>query len=328
MIHYFFFRGKTEDTENNNAQTNQDAENKILSKSKLSSLCSDCDFLDLTIAANVTSECRPLNVTPTPMICLYPNAVDTHVSKRIRAKGMFEGHIVNVFQEALKQDPSLGVLDFGTNLGIYSLMSAAMGRQVISVEPLPSTFKRLHKSIKLNHFEDRITVVTNALSNKRESVRLQLMAGNFGGTSILNSRGCKNCAVTRSISIDDLLPVIKAKGMTKVLMKLDIEGVEHLAMAKVSQLFSSIKIPYVFLETLMQRHKCGPNVPMSEDKKLRNDMFSFLLEHGYTRVFSTQIQTLGKKLDPKSCNSNWPTDTLWVHESQELSLTGFPKLEK
>ena len=294
------------------------------------SVCSECDFLDLTIAANVTSECLPLKVFPTPMICLYPSAVDTHVSKGIRARGMFEGHIVSVFQEALMRDPSLGVLDFGANLGIYSLMSAAMGRQVISMEPLPSTYQRLHKSIKLNQFEERITVLTNALSNKRENVHLKLMAGNFGGTSIFNSEtACKNkdCSVTRTIYIDDLLPVMKVKGMTKVLLKLDIEGVEHLAMAKAAQLFASVNIPFVFLETLIQRLYCGPKVPLSQEQNLRNDMFSFLIKQGYTRVFSTQKETLGKELDPKSCNINWPTDVLWVHENQTL-LSGFPLKER
>jgi len=54
-----------------------------------------------------------------------------------------------IFQDILYLDPQLGVLDIGAHIGVYSLVSAAMGHNVISVEPFLGNYQRLHKAINL-----------------------------------------------------------------------------------------------------------------------------------------------------------------------------------
>ena len=287
-------------------------------KAKQSTFCGVCDILDLKANSTDLSKCVPMSISPRAMICIYPDDQDIHVSRALRLGGMFEGHVVSVFQQALRRDSHLGVLDIGANLGIYSLTAAAMGRQVLSVEPLQSNFKRFHKSIKLNHFENLITVVTNAVSNKREKVYLKLEAGNKGGTTMFRSENaCRhgNCPYTNSIYTDDLIPLIQSKNITKAVMKIDIEGAEHLALATASKLFSSIHIPYIFMEALFQKEFCGSGVPYSQDKQLRMDMFSFLKKQGY-KVHRSGMN--GGELDPRTCSRNWPTDIIWVHHSHSL----------
>ena len=46
----------------------------------------------------------------------------------------------------------LGVLDVGANIGVYSLVAAAMGHNVIAVEPFDGNLRRFHKAINLGAY--------------------------------------------------------------------------------------------------------------------------------------------------------------------------------
>ena len=225
-----------------------------------------------------------------------------------------------LFLSSLKLDPGLGVIDIGANLGQYSLTAAAMGRQVISAEPLDDNIQHFHKSIKVNKFEDRISLVTNAVSNKRERVYFKLYSDNKGGTSMWEGKKeCtknKNCPYACSILMDDLLPLFTHKNITRAIMKMDIEGAEHLAFASASGVLSTIHIPIIIMEIAIQRKFCDESEPDSEDKRLTQKMFAMFRHHGYTRVYDLS----GMQLDPKKCSSKWPRDVVWVWKTQKFPL--------
>ena len=44
--------------------------------------------------------------------------------------GLWEPHVLYDFQDVLLRDSSLGVIDIGANIGVYTLLPAAMGHQV------------------------------------------------------------------------------------------------------------------------------------------------------------------------------------------------------
>ena len=48
--------------------------------------------------------------------------------------------------------------------------------------------------------------------------------------------------------MDDLLPVIKGRNITKAIMKIDIEGSEPLAFCEAANLFETIHKPVIFME--------------------------------------------------------------------------------
>ena len=115
--------------------------------------------------------------------------------------------------------------------------------------------------------------------------------------------------------MDDLLPVILKKNISKAIMKIDIEGAEHLALASASHLFSTIHIPYLFMEMAVQKKLCGSKSPqVSEDRRLISEMFVFLKRHGFMRVYRANLD--GQPLNPNACNEYWPSDVVWVHNKQ------------
>lgn len=104
-------------------------------------------------------DCVELATRPTAVVCPYPDDDDRHVSRPLRTHGVWEPHIVRLFQAALLTDRQLGVFDVGANVGQYSLLAAAMGRRVVAVEPHRPNIYRLHKAIRLGRLDDKVSVV-------------------------------------------------------------------------------------------------------------------------------------------------------------------------
>ena len=105
-------------------------------------------------------DCLDLATTPTVVVCPYPDADDGRLSLPLRTHGVWEPHVVQLFQAALLTDNELGVYDIGANIGQYALLAAAMGRRVVAVELHRPNIYRLHKAIRLGRLEDKVSVCT------------------------------------------------------------------------------------------------------------------------------------------------------------------------
>ena len=109
-----------------------------------------CNVFDLTAKSFDTSKCYPLRIHPKAFICVHNDSEDEYVSKNLRIYGIWEQEAVALFQQALIRDPTLDVIDIGANLGLYSIIAAAMGRDVIAVEPLKGDQQRnlsMHRKV-------------------------------------------------------------------------------------------------------------------------------------------------------------------------------------
>ena len=63
--------------------------------------------------------------------------------------------IVRSFVTQLLELNDTDVIDIGANIGVYSLLAAKLGRNVIAVEPLYENLNRMHKAA---HLEGMILV--------------------------------------------------------------------------------------------------------------------------------------------------------------------------
>jgi len=115
-----------------------------------------CSVYNVTPEVDEYFRCMRLLIKPPTTVCLYPDADDVHVSRHLREDGLWEPHIVRLFQNLLFQNPHLGVIDIGAHIGQYSLLAASMGRQVVAVEPYPPSLRRMHKAIKINKVEKQV----------------------------------------------------------------------------------------------------------------------------------------------------------------------------
>ncbi len=133
-------------------------------------------------------------------------------------------------------------VDVGANVGIFSLMASQIvgptGR-VISVEPNPSTFGRLSRTVKENNIS-QITLCNVGLAETSAKVEL------FTGTSEGNDTASMLPGVsTKSVTVEVLPLDLLAEqlGVESIAyMKVDVDGYEHNVFAGAKKLMASGKI--------------------------------------------------------------------------------------
>ena len=267
---------------------------------------------DLAAPIQPGINCRTLRVKPPTPICLYGKR--DYLSRTFMAKGIYEEKSLKLIQRALREDPTLGFLDFGANLGYYSLIAANMGHQVVAVEPVASNVWRLHKAAVLAGTTNRITVIQNGLSDRREVVPLDIISRNVGGSSMMMSSGCTDrvCVSVQNILVDDLLPRIN---FTKAIMKVDIRGYEPKAFRSAEKLFKAVFIPMIHMEMEFVTENCHVYGLNATGAKLVQDMITFFKKHSYEAYGTRGMTKLGK-----DC-SLWPDNGVWIHEESSAKPT-------
>ncbi len=129
--------------------------------------------------------------------------------------GFFEKNERKLFCEAIR--PGMVVLDVGANVGIYTLLAAKRGATVFAIEPDPLNAEMLHEHIRMNGFEDKVSVIQAAASDRKCAATLFRSQGNSGHSNLFE--GIDPVEVP-CVTIDSLdLPPID-------LCKMDIEGNE------------------------------------------------------------------------------------------------------
>ena len=110
-----------------------------------------------------------------------------------------------------------------------------MGLDVISVEPFHDNVLRIHKAATYEHLQNKITLLQNAISNKRNEIKmLHKVSSNIGGQGLLEMRknpfskikSMHNKYLVETIQMDDLVNFIpktnNSKLKKKAIMKIDI----------------------------------------------------------------------------------------------------------
>ena len=266
--------------------------------------------------------CVTMKTRPATPVCVYDAWTDMYISHDLIETGVWEGHVLYDFQEDLKRDNSLGVIDIGANIGVYTLLAANMGRKVVAIEPLKDNILRLHRSAVLAGSTKRIVVLENAVSNKRSVATIRGSGNNQGDTRIV--MGYEPCLGScpqkiNTILISDLRFVMT---FDRAIMKVDIQGYEHLAFEHIETLLDSVYIPYIYMEWLvMKKHGNKENIEeklqgrtqwesSSIDKEKVENMIKILYRRKYRPHSLTKDGAT--ELGAGSWQS-WPLDIVWRH---------------
>ena len=150
------------------------------------------DVYDVSRPTRDYGRCVRLATTPSPLVCVHGPTVDRYVSAAILAGGVWEANVVRCFQHLLNVDKTLGVVDIGANVGQYTLLAAAMGRRVVAVEARLVHVQMMQRAVVDGRLGARITLVHNAVSDRREWAALYARRDNPGATRALRSaRPCR-----------------------------------------------------------------------------------------------------------------------------------------
>jgi FkbM family methyltransferase len=211
-----------------------------------------------------------------------------YLQQQIFFAGYYERPLVDWLKHTLKPDDVFW--DVGANIGAISLVAAGLCRRVVAFEPDPRSLERLRKNVAANSLTN-VDVVEGALGVESGTATLYQAAGsNTGMTSLVPGRaevvGQKNVQVFRA---DDL--IARRPDFAPTVMKIDVEGAEHLVLGGASALLRSRRLRALVFEDRRDANATPANREVvarlieagyliapfaSSDTRAHDEMYNFL----------------------------------------------------
>ncbi|XP_045197330.2 uncharacterized protein LOC123552024 [Mercenaria mercenaria] len=186
-------------------------------------------------------------------ICTWELKKDNVISGIIHRTGQWEPLMTQTLYNVLKQDRNITFIDIGANIGYYSLLAASVGKAVVSVEPWDQNIEKLRNSIRKNKFEDKITILNNAVSNDRRVIHINRpYKDNPGATRLLSDATVTgpNVFSAATITVNDLANYIHTKD---IVIKIDIEGNECRALETSNEIFNKFNVLFISMEWVVMK---------------------------------------------------------------------------
>ena len=238
-------------------------------------------------------------------ICLYDAQKDVYVSTSFRGtESIWEEEGVTRILKLLLRHPNLDFIDIGANIGTYTMYAASLGRFVLAIDCFAPNINRIHRAAQLANVANRVVLVQNAIfTQSGQLLGLSDDATNVGGQEIdvsmnqTHNQSTKGDPyIVKTIRLDEVVPILIARGVRGAIMKVDIEGTESFVVESGSQIFDTFDIPFVQMEWLKVRHYPA-RVQVILD---------FFAERNYDpRTFSCDL------LNPVQ-HMTWPVDMCWI----------------
>ncbi|MBO9566754.1 MAG: FkbM family methyltransferase [Niastella sp.] len=128
-------------------------------------------------------------------------------------------------------------IDVGACIGEYDIWLARHGKRCIAVEPV--SFKSLRTNIEMNNLQDKIKVFACGVGAKKDRVYFEIMDHLISSSHYERESGKEpNVDIER---IDDLATQFGLKPEDRVILKLDVEGMEAEAIAGAVEFIRSRK---------------------------------------------------------------------------------------
>ena len=149
------------------------------------------------------------------------------------------------------------LFDIGANIGLYSIYyGKTKPGKVFSFEPSIFNLEVLGKNIFLNKLDDKVLIIPNPLSNFNSHAKFNLSSMEAGGASNAfgveyGDNGDEHDTVmsyqTLGLSLDFLYEN-KLINNVPALIKIDVDGIEHLILQGATQILTHEKCRSVFIE--------------------------------------------------------------------------------
>mmetsp|Transcript_44488 Transcript_44488/g.123101 ORF Transcript_44488/g.123101 Transcript_44488/m.123101 type:complete len:539 (+) Transcript_44488:75-1691(+) len=165
-----------------------------------------------------------------------------HPTREVREKKLWECPLTFLNQWALAActESSSLMVDVGMNIGWFTLLAAASGRQVVAFEPNPIPRQYAEASVAINGWGDRVKVFPGGVSSDGEKLRLSFVAGYWGqGAAKRTGDGVR----VASYMLDD---VVEDRGVC--VLKVDCQGCEPDAFLSAKKMLAGGRVENVQLE--------------------------------------------------------------------------------
>ena len=192
-------------------------------------------------------------------------------------RGDFEPFETNIILKIISTMDIKTIFDIGANFGWYSVH---MGKNIKdnsiihSFEPSPDAYNELTNNINLNDLRGNVKAINLCLGNSTGLTKLfipEKLGSAFASLNLNNYNGKIRKVL---VSIDTIDNYCKNNNIKQVdLIKIDVEGAEHLVFKGARSLLASEKKPVIMMEA--QKHSTE-NFNYTPE-----DLFKFLSSYGY-----------------------------------------------
>ena len=179
--------------------------------------------------------------------------------------------------------------DIGANIGSFTILaSGVVGAKSISLEPVPSTFARFKRNIRLNDIDDRVEPHCVAAGAEKGSILFSI------------DQDCVNQVVTETYPGQSMkVPVLPLdqllEGKSPTLWKVDVEGFELEVLKGATQSLQNLKLSAVLLE--------------ADSEEIRQIMS----QAGFARASYEPLSRQLVQVDPNSRGTGVATNNnLWI----------------
>lgn len=115
--------------------------------------------------------------------------------------------------------------DVGSCIGEYSVWLGRKGYRCFAFEPVPVSYEMLTKNIALNKLQNRVTAFNYGLGDKPAIEHFKIHTVNPGASKRVKC-GTEHTTKVEIKTLDDVYETLDLNPSTKILVKIDIEGME------------------------------------------------------------------------------------------------------
>ena len=168
-------------------------------------------------------------------------------------------------------------LDIGANLGHYSLLASGLaGANSITIEPIPSTYKKLRKQIEINNLGSKINSLNIGLADKKSEMHFS------NDNEDMNRIVSADYPNAIKIPVDTLDAICDKKQVK--LIKIDVEGYEKFVFEGGKNTLSSPDLKALIVEL----NDSGQRYNITDD-----ELYNMLLKYDF---FPYEYNPLTRKL--------------------------------
>lgn len=177
----------------------------------------------------------------------------------------WEAETTAVFYTLAKQ--ARLTLDVGANTGVFALLACAANPRgrVIAFEPVPQVYRKLAENIQINAWGDRCVARPEAVSNFIGKTQFHIPTEDVPTSGSLNTEGFRHFKGELVEVPVTTLDAVCPPGQRVDLMKIDVEGFEHLALDGARRVLAE-SAPTLILECLPDGPCEAMNAILSEYK--------------------------------------------------------------
>lgn len=167
-------------------------------------------------------------------------------------------------------------LDVGGNMGIFSLTLAAAGFDLVhTFEPIPTSFDRLSRNLKLNPaYSSRIQPHACGVSNAPGSLDFHIDPTSPGTCKIASATDIAPDAERINVPVVSLDAFCREQAIDRVdFLKIDVEGFEKFVVEGASEMLGRHAVRFVYLEVIPEAFATAGYSAA--------DLYDVLEKHGY-----------------------------------------------